>query len=55
MKILQYLLVFVLGIASTGIFAQEDHLYFGEREHLVRIFGMPPEAEGIARRAQEAV
>ncbi len=55
MKILKSLLVVALGIASTGIFAQEEHLYCGERENRVRMFGMYPEAEGIARRAGEAL
>lgn len=55
MKILKTLLVVALGIASTGIFAQENHLYCGERENRVRMFGMYPEAEGIARRANEAL
>jgi PKD repeat protein len=55
MKILKTLLVIALGIASTGIFAQEEHLNCGERENRVRMFGMYPEAEGIARRASEAL
>ncbi len=55
MKILKTLLVVALGFASTGIFAQEDHLYCGERDNRVRMFGMYPEAEGIARRANEAL
>jgi PKD repeat protein len=55
MKILKTLLVVALGIASTGIFAQGDHMYCGERENRVRMFGMYPEAEGIARRANEAL
>lgn len=55
MKILKSLLVLALGIASTGLFAQEEHLYCGERESRVRMFGMYPEAEGIARRANEAL
>jgi PKD repeat protein len=55
MKILKTLLVVALGFASTGIFAQGDHMYCGERENRVRMFGMYPEAEGIARRANEAL
>ena len=55
MKILKTLLLVALGFASTGIFAQGEHLYCGERENRVRMFGMYPEAEGIARRASEAL
>ena len=55
MKILKSLLVVALGIASIGIFAQDEHLNCGERENRVRMFGIYPEAEGIARRAGEAL
>ncbi len=55
MKILKSLLLVALGIASTGIIAQVEHLYCGERESRVRMFGMYPEAEGLARRANEAL
>jgi hypothetical protein len=55
MKILKSLLVVALGIATTGIFAQDEHLNCGERESRVRMFGMYPEAEGLARRADKAL
>ncbi len=55
MKILKSIFIAILGLVATGAFAQEEHLYCGERENRVRMFGMYPEAEGIARRAGEAL
>jgi hypothetical protein len=55
MKILKSIFIAILGLVATGVFAQEDHLNCGERENRVRMFGMYPEAEGIARRADQAL
>ena len=55
MKIFKSVFVAILGIVATGVFAQEDHLNCGERENRVRMFGMYHEAEGLARRANEAL
>jgi PKD repeat protein len=55
MKILKSVFIAILGLVATGVFAQEDHLNCGERENRVRMFGMYPEAEGIARRADQAL
>ena len=55
MKILKSIFIAILGLVATGVFAQEEHLYCGERENRVRMFGMYPEAEGLARRADQAL
>lgn len=55
MKILKSVFVAILGLVATCSFGQEDHLNCGERESRVRMFGMNPEAEGLARRASEAL
>lgn len=55
MKIFKTVFLVALGLVALNSLAQEELLYCGERENRVRMFGMYPEAEGISRRANEAL